>query len=462
MTRQTVKTLKIPYLKEEATQITYENGYTFIFVPKRGDVFNISTWVRTGSIHENDENSGISHFLEHLMFKGTKRFKPGEFDRAMESLGNVINAATWKDFTFYYVSGPKGSGGKNFNITLDMHADMMTCSTLPNEEIGPQYDPFDPNYQGDKRERSVVIEEIGMREDQPWTKVYNSLNKMMYPEGHPYRRDVIGTRQIIGSIPRETILNYHQKWYSPQNFITIVVGDFKLDELEAKVLDAFKFEQKPQAKALTKGPPITEGKTYFDTIKGDYTTNFFIMGYHGPSSLSFEETIALDVISHSLGEGRSSRLTQALVEKPEHPLFNFISCGQSAFKLGNVFFIQGNFIAGLPDPKMAIAQVEAEIEKLLDKEPLTEAEFQRAIKSLKSSFAETSETASGIADAIGESITVVDDLDYYLTYLDVLANLKLGTVQAVAKKYLTREKAYTTLLVPEAAKQKLEKSTQLT
>ncbi len=447
--KRDAQSINIPYLKEEATRITYENGYTFIFVPKQGDVFNISTWVRTGSIHENNEISGISHFLEHLMFKGTERFKPGEFDRKMESLGNIINAATWKDFTFYYVSGPKGSTGSNFDTTLDMHADMMTCSTLPDAEIGPQYDPFDPDYKGEKRERSVVIEEIGMREDQPWTKVYNSLNKMMYPEEHPYRRDVIGTRQIIGDIPRDTIVDYHEKWYSPQNFITIVVGDFDLDSLEPKVLDAFKFKKKPQATAMTQGPAITSKKIQSDVITGEYTTNFFIMGYHGPSPCDFEETIALDVISHTLGEGRSSRLTQELVEKPENPVFNFVGCGQSSFKLGNVFFIQGNFLASLPDPKTALEQVDSEIQKLLTTAPLTEAEFQRAVKSLKVSFAETSETASGIADAIGESITVVDNLDYYLNYLEVLSNLKLETVQAVAQKYLSNDKAYTTMLIPE-------------
>lgn len=117
------QTVAIPYLPDAAQVITYENGYTFVFVPKKGDVFNVSTWVKTGSLNEDDHINGVSHFLEHLMFKGTQRFRPGEFDKAMESMGAVINAATWKDFTFYYITGPKGRAegpqiGENFHKAL--------------------------------------------------------------------------------------------------------------------------------------------------------------------------------------------------------------------------------------------------------------------------------------------------------------------------------------------------------
>lgn len=460
MSMKEAKSLKIPYLSEEARMVTYDNGYTFVFVPKKGDVFNISTWVKTGSIHEDDQINGISHFLEHLMFKGTKRFKPGEFDKAMESMGAVINAATWKDFTFYYVTGPKGKSdaaqlGQNFELALDLHSDMMLGSTIPDEEVGPQYDPFDPDYKGEKRERSVVIEEISMREDQPWTKIYNSVNHMMYEAGHPYQRDVIGTRQIIGNVPRETIYEYYRQWYSPSNMTTIVVGDFDFNTLEEKICRYFDFEK---FKIAANGQGLTPRAEQFkaptaqryDEVKGEYQTSFFIMGFHAPDPKNLKETIALDVVSHVLGEGRSSRLTQALLEKPATPVYNYVSCGQSTFKLGNVFFIQGNFNFpdGQSDPKPVLKQLEAELEKLLTTEPITEAEFQRALKKLKVNFAETSETASGIAETIGEAITVVGSIESYLDYLTVLNQLDVDTVNAVARRYLTLEKAYTSVMVP--------------
>jgi zinc protease len=463
------KTIQIPFLTQEGQEgaqeakiVTYENGYTFVFVPKKGDVFNISTWVKTGSIHENDQINGISHFLEHLMFKGTERFRPGEFDKAMESMGAVINAATWKDFTFYYVTGPKGRAaddetGANFDLALDMHSDMMLGSTIPPEEVGPPYDPFDPDYKGEKRERSVVIEEISMREDQPWTKIYNAVNSMMYPDGHPYQRDVIGTRAIIGSVPRDTIHEYYRKWYSPANLTTIVVGDFEFGHLEEKIRRHFDFRKfgieqngnRPMAFSAQASHFPTEKR--FVELKGDYQTSFFIIGYHGPSPQNLEETIAMDVVSHVLGESRSSRLTQALLEKPANPVYNYVSTDQSTFKLGNVFFIQGNFTA--EDTRGTLKQLETEVEKLLTTEPITLDEFHRAVKKLKVDFAATSETASGIAETIGEALTVCESLDSYLNYLDVLSKLTIEKVNAVARKYLSPEKAYTAVMVPADARQ---------
>ncbi len=439
--------LKLPFLKQEAFHTVFENGHTFVYVPKKGEVFNVSTWVRTGSLHEDDEINGISHFLEHLMFKGTERFGPGEFDKAMESMGCVINAATWKDFTFYYINGPKGPENSNFDKALDLHGDMMTCVTLPDEEIGPQYDPTDADYKGEKRERSVVIEEIGMREDQPWTKVYNAVNSLMYPEGFPYRRDVIGTRQIVGQVSRDTIVNYYQKWYAPENFITIVVGDFDHAELSDKVKKAFKFTPTKAAVPINQ-LPFAAPKPQTVVQSGDYQTSFFITGYHSPRPQNLKETIAIDIVSHALGEGRSSRMTQALVEKPKEPIFTFVGCGQSTFKLGNTFYVQGNFIH--PDKDVALKQVFDEIENLIHKEPVTEQELTNAVKKLKVDFAETSETTSGIAETIGEALTVVEDISYYADYLNVLESITLADVHQAAKTYLTPDKAYTAILVPTA------------
>jgi zinc protease len=385
------------------------------------------------------------------MFKGTERFKPGEFDKAMESMGAIINAATWKDFTFYYITGPKGQQAKNFDKALDMHADMVLFSTLPEEEIGEQHDPADPNSKANKRERGVVIEEIGMREDQPWTKIYNALNHMMYADGHPYQRDVIGSRQIIGNIPREEIVNYYGQWYSAQNLATIVVGDFDPSWLEERVLQYFNFAKRQHqvapGKEVHDAPePTTNGKRY-EELYGDYQTSFFIMGFHGPKPSDLKETIAVDVASRVLGEGRSSRLYQALMERPKEPIFNAISCGQSTFKLGNVFFVQGNFNS--PDTKACLKAVEDEVQAYLSSHPITPEEFQRAVKKMKVDFAETSETASGIAESIGESITTTGQLDVYVNYLNVLEQLTLSDVEQAAKRWFSLDKGYTAVLLPK-------------
>ena len=201
------KTLvKYPFLTKEVEIYERDNGHKIVLAHKEGDMVNVSSWVKTGSINENNDNNGISHFLEHLMFKGTNTYKVGEFDRMLESKGAIVNAATWKDYTFFYVTLPKGIDNKDFDLAVDLHADMMMNPIFPAEELGAPFDINDHSVT-DKRERHVVIEEIRMRKDQPWTKVYNVCNKNMYTN-HPYKRDVIGTPEIISQLTRADIDKY--------------------------------------------------------------------------------------------------------------------------------------------------------------------------------------------------------------------------------------------------------------
>ena len=172
-----------PFLERPVEIFERKNGHKIVFAYKKGALINISSWVKTGSINEDDVNNGISHFLEHLMFKGTTNHKAGEFDRILEGRGALVNAATWKDYTFYYVTIPQGVDDKNFKDTLNLHADMMLNPVVPDNEIGAPFDINNPEIK-EKRERHVVIEEIRMRKDQPWTKVYNLVNRNMY-ESHP-------------------------------------------------------------------------------------------------------------------------------------------------------------------------------------------------------------------------------------------------------------------------------------
>ena len=234
------KTLvKYPFLTKEVEIYERDNGHKIIFAHKEGEMVNVSSWVKTGSINEDDDNNGISHFLEHLMFKGTHAHKVGEFDRMLESKGAIVNAATWKDYTFFYVTLPKGIDDKDFELAIDLHSDMMMDPVFPAEELGAPFDIND-NTVTDKRERHVVIEEIRMRKDQPWTKVYNICNKNLY-SSHPYKRDVIGTPEIISRLTREDIDNYYRKFYTPKNVTTIVVGDFNHDSVLNTLCEKFDF-----------------------------------------------------------------------------------------------------------------------------------------------------------------------------------------------------------------------------
>ena len=436
--------IKYPYLTRPVEIYERQNGHKIVLAHKEGGLVNISSWVKTGSINENDEINGISHFLEHLMFKGTHKHKAGYFDRTLESKGAIVNAATWKDYTFYYVTLPQGPDGSYFKEAIELHADMMLDPVIPEDEIGPAFTLGDDNV-SQKRERHVVIEEIRMRQDQPWTKIYNSTNHNMYTN-HPYKRDVIGFPETIASISRETILDYYRTHYTPNNITTIVVGDFNHEEVIKKVCAEFDFKgrenyQNPQYE-LDK--PVSEEK--YIELKGKINTGFAITGWLGPVASDIKDNIGLEMLAIILGEGQSSRLYQNLIEKAKDPIFNVVATDFYNFRDGGNFFVQSNFKADKKDE--ALAAIKSEINKILVGD-ITEHEFLKAKKKLKVRFAEGAETVSDIAENIGYYMTVCSNLDLAENYLQDLENYSLEELNTTAQKYLKLENSVTTVLLPE-------------
>lgn len=434
----------LPFLDKPVEIFKLANGHTIVIANKKGDLLNISTWVKTGSINEDDQITGVSHFLEHLMFKGTPNHPAGEFDRTLESKGAIVNAATWKDFTYYYVTLPKGNDDKNFDEVLDLHADMMLNASLPEEEIGPAFDISNPDVK-EKRERYVVIEEIGMRNDQPWSKTYNELNHIMYTV-HPYKRDVIGNPETIASLSRQAIIDYYKKWYTPKNMTTIIVGDLDTKEALDKIITKFQFNEKPHKIELNyEEEPVQSQIRYVENIS-KINTGFGIFGFHAAKASDLKETIALDVISIILGEGKSSRLYQNLIEKSKKHIFNVVSSGQYQFKEGNTFFIQVNFI---PNKKeKAIELLKKELRNIIDF-PITQEELDKARKKLKSRFAEESETVSHIGELIGHYMTVCEDISCYTDYLKSLETLTIQDIFEITRKYIDMNKLSISILMPD-------------
>lgn len=438
------QTVSYPYLDKAVEVYKLNNEHTIILAKKPGELVNVSTWVRTGSINEDDENTGISHFLEHLMFKGTPTHPAGDFDRILEAKGAIVNAATWKDYTFYYVTLPKGEQNEHLLEAIDLHADMMLNPIIPESEVGPTFDIKNPEV-AEKRERYVVIEEIRMRDDQPWTKTYNELNHNMY-SSHPYKRDVIGTAEVISTVPRDTIMDYYKKWYTPGNFTTIIVGDFKTDDILPFVIDKFKVEK--ELPTITNEYPLEHEKQEAKYIENtsNINTGFIMFGYIGSKANDLKTTISLDIVSIILGEGKSSRLNQNLIEKPEKPIFNVIGADQYHFRDGNNFFVQGNFN---PEHKEeAVSQIKKELQSIIDS-PVSDDEFLKAKKKLKVRFADSAETVSEIGENIGYYLTVCNDLAMCIDYLKILETLTTQDVLDAAKQYLDLNKVTISVLVPE-------------
>ena len=435
--------VKYPFLTQEVEIYERDNGHKIVLAHKEGGLVNISTWVRTGSINETDKNNGISHFLEHLMFKGTHKHKAGEFDRILEAKGAIVNAATWKDYTFYYVTLPKGENNQDFYKALELHADMMIDPVLPPEEIGAPFDMNDTTVT-DKRERHVVIEEIRMRKDQPWTKVYNACNKAMYTN-HPYKRDVIGTPEIISQVTQQEIMEYYKTFYSPNNMTTIVVGDFDNQTVLEKLEKLFDFGDRPVHinKENEIDTPTQETKYIENTAC--INTAFLMFGYLGAPAVDIKNNILLDMLSIILGEGSSSRLYHNLIEIKQSPVFNMIDSEHYIFKDGGNIFVQANFI---PEKKEeAISLVKEELEKI--KQDITEDEFKKAKKKIESRFAYNAETVSEIGETIGYYMTVCNNLSLVEDYLTILNEISIQDLHNAAEQFFNINNAVISVLLPE-------------
>lgn len=436
--------IKYPYLTKDVEIYERDNGHKIVLAHKEGELVNVSTWVKTGSINEDDQINGISHFLEHLMFKGTHKHKAGYFDKTLEAKGAIVNAATWKDYTFYYVTLPKGPQDRDLNLAIELHADMMLDPVLPEEEIGAPFDLNNPKVT-DKRERHVVIEEIRMRKDQNWTKVYNACNFNMYKK-HPYKRDVIGTPEIISRVTRDEIMNYYKTFYSPENMTTIIVGDFDKEKVLEKVEKEFDFKGRPNAPKKINEIDTPTDNTIVVENRAKTNTSYLMVGFLGPKANQLKENIELDIISIILGESTSSRLYQNLIEKQPEQIFNMANAEHYQFKDGNNFFIQANF---KPEKReIALQLIKQEIKNLVTNR-ITEEELEKAKKKTKSRFAFAAETVSEIGETIGYYMTVCEDLKLIENYLKDVEEITIEDLENTVKKYLNLDNAVISILEPE-------------
>ena len=431
-----------PYL-DPLKVYTFNNGFQVILAHKKSPIINISSWVKTGSINENKENNGVSHFVEHLLFKGTTKYPAGVFDKTMERLGGIINAATWKDYTFYYINIPK----EHYKIALEMHSDMIVDALFPENEIGSAFDP-DGVAPLDKRERYVVIEEIKMGEDNNWRKVYKNLNNIMY-ESHPYKREVIGTKEIIANISQKEIMRYYKTFYIPSNITTIISGEFDENEIINLVKENFKF------KTSDITPCIPDKREIETKIKNpqtvvDYSevnTGYLMIGALCDSAKNLKETIALDILSTILGDGKSSRLYNSLIENVDNPYYYQVESCHYQFRDGDNFFIEANFDADKKD--IVVEELKSHLKNL---EHINEDEFKKAKKRAMVNFVQDSEMVSDISDSIGYWVSVCDDIKLANKYLDTLNEIDCKYLQDIAIKYLNPDNVSVSLLLPNARK----------
>ena len=401
-----------------------DNGQNVIIQQvKNNPIVTIDTWIKTGSINETNKNNGVSHFLEHLFFKGTTNHAPGEFDKILETKGAITNAATSKDFTHYYITIPS----EYFNLALEMHADMLSNPLIPGKEL--------------ERERKVVIEEIAKDLNSPNTLCYDNLVDMLYTN-HPYKRKVIGKKEIIETITRDEILSYYNDYYNPSNMITVIVGDVDPENAIKEVKENFKSEyKKPIKNVYPKEEILTQQKrkvAYFPT-----ETGYMLIGFRG-TKIDAKDSYALDVLATILGDGRSSVFYQDIKEKRQ--LANSISAMNAGFRDDGIFYISANFA---PDKLQRLENAVFEDIKNVQKDGVTPEQLSLAKNIIERDTYYGRESISNIASEIGYTFVTTDDVKLYENYINEIKKVTLSDVKHVANKYLGVEKSAVSIVLPQ-------------
>lgn len=412
----------------QAQMYKLDNGQTVVVQEvKNNPIVTIDTWIKTGSIDEEDSNNGVAHFLEHLFFKGTKTHEPGEFDKILETKGAITNAATSKDFTHYYITIPS----KDFDLAMDLHGDMILHPLIPRKEM--------------EKERKVVLEEISKDLNSPTKIMQDNLNSMLYTT-HPYKRKVIGRSDVIETITRDQVLSFYNKNYSPSNMVTVIIGDVDANHAIEKTKEAFNAEYKKQTKTIyTKEAPLTKQQKkveYLDTESG-----YMVIGFRG-TPIDDKDSYALDVLATILGDGRSSVLNQVLKEKKR--IAFSVDAGNSTFRDDGIFYISANY----EPTKCKIVQdtIFNEIEKI-QKNGVTDDQLKLAKNIIERSTYYSRESITNIATEIGYTMALTNDIKFYDTYLDNIKNVSKEEVKKVAEKYLGINRSAVSIVLPKSAKE---------
>ena len=404
---------------------TLDNGLTVILKENHSSpLVSFQMWIKVGSADEQDKKAGITHLIEHMLFKGTAKRKVGEIAREVETAGGDINAFTSYDETVFYLVIPS----RYFPSGLDIMADAIQNSSFDPEEL--------------KREKEVVLEEVRMRTDQPSTKLDEALFYAAYTV-HPYQRPIIGFEKTVQSFDRAKVMEYFRKWYTPDNMSLVVTGDFRPEEAMASIKKAFlNFTShiKATPNRLAE-PPQREMRSVI--LQEDVQKTYLEMAFHIPA-INHNDLYPLDVLASILGDGESSRLYQKV--KSEAGLVNSIDASSFTPKDPGVLMI-GCLLEG-NKAKPALTKIFQELYRIQDEPPSSE-EIQKAKLKLTSDFLYSQQTIQGEGRQLGYFETVVGDVAFEQTYVERINQVTAQDIIKVAQKYLTPQNATIGLLLPE-------------
>ena len=380
-------------------------------------------WVEAGSADEQSTEAGISHLIEHMIFKGTHKRRAGEIAGTVERYGGRINAYTSYEYTVYHVVIASRYQEKG----LEVLADALQHPSFDSEELA--------------REKEVVIEEIRMGQDNPGRMLHKALFKNSF-QRHPYGKPIIGNEQKVRGFSRKHVLSYYSKWYVPENMVLVGVGDFSAAELLDRIKTLFTAPSRHLPSRQRPTEPAQQAFRHL-TIQKNIHERYFALGFHIPS-VQDKEIYALDLLAAMLGQGESSRLQQEL--RLKRGVASSIYAYAFTPKDPGLFVIGGMFQPGAIQE--GIKGIISELSRI-KVEGINEGELIKAKVMLEADFTYDRETVQGEASKLGYFEVVMGDAEKEREYLQGIGKVGAQEIQQAARKYLHPENLTLCLLLPE-------------
>jgi len=419
--------------KERFHQFTMENGLKVIIEENHtSPVVALQVWVKTGSADERDDEAGMCHFIEHMIFKGTGKRKVGEMAKEVESLGGSINAYTSYDQTVYHIT----IASRYADIALDILADAV------------QHSVFDPVEL--EKEREVILEEIRMGEDDPSRKLFRQTMATSF-QRHPYGRPIIGYEKTIRAITRDQMLAFFKRWYTPERIFLVAAGDFDLQEMERKARVLFKEFKRPSERLPERLQEPEQKEIRSNLTFGNFKETYLQMAVH-ISSVTHEDTPCLDVLEQILGGGETSRLVQKV--KLEKGLVHSISASSYTPKDPGLFIIGATLQA--ENLERAVGEILKEVNRLIQ-EGVTAEELYRVRVNVESGLIYDRQTVQGQARKLGYYEATTGDVQFEKEYMKRISLLQSEDIKRIGEKYFKPSRWSVSLLAPAEKADALKK-----
>lgn len=414
-----------------AKKYKLSHGLTVIYEKNsNAKIVSLNMGVKVGAVHERDDESGLCHLIEHMVFKGTTSYAPGEIATTVEASGGELNAYTSLDQTVYYINLPS----EHFSLGLKILKEMVFDAKMDAEELA--------------REKEVVVEEILRGQDSPQRVLNELLFKTVFA-GHNYGRPVIGTADLVRGFSREKVFQFYKHHYVPSQMVLGICGDVDEAVVNAQIEKLFRFEM-ATPRTETKIPSF-KPKSGFQCVKTTMeiqSTSFDLAFPAVP--LHHEDVAALDALSHVLGEGGASLLEQNTKEKEQ--LVQYIYSGSFTPRYEGVFFIGGQ--TDSQKINLALESIVRQIRHICT-HPVDSVDLERVKLLAKSQMIYDKQTCEGTARKWMNYETTVNDYMFDEGYLEKMMALTPDDILRVAQKYLNFDYATLAVLHPQNEKIKI-------